>query len=336
MKNIAILLALIILTTGCSDYLEETASSNRETFLAVCEQVDQHYSFFTYTHSNWDSIVQYHVSELPEEPSDEELFTAIDHLLNELNDGHTNVYTPNGIAGNTQYFSSYLNNTIDNTQAYFSSYEVINQAFDIGSFNTNHIAYLKLKSLAGDDNVFEKIDSISTLISESEGLIIDVRDNRGGNISNSEIVVYRFTNNILTPCKYRYRNGREHNDFSTWQNYTINGSKIDSQYNKPIAILTNRITYSAAEWFVFSMKCLENVNCIGDTTGGGSAKPIFRELPNGWMLRVSNTQCQLPPGNDFQNIGLKPDIPLWLTNDDLIQNKDAIIERAILWITNSI
>lgn len=335
MKHLLLVILMFSLMVGCSEYLDAPEQLNLETFTAVCEQVDRHFPFFEYTQLNWDSVVTVYENSISDKPDDEELFNTISNLLTELNDAHTNIFAPSGTGGNVQYFAAYKNNTIDDIEHYFSSYKSINNAFGMGFIKDENIAYLQIKTLAGDDELFEKADSLVDLIQTTEGLIIDVRANRGGLISNSEIVITNLTNEQLQPCQFRYRNGTKHTDFSEWTNYTIDGSTNKNSYPKPIMILTNRTTYSAAEWFVLSMQCLTNVTCIGDTTGGGSAKPIFRELPNGWMLRVSNTQCQLPSGNDFQNVGLFPDIPLWLSDEDIFNNTDAILEKAIETITTN-
>jgi C-terminal processing protease CtpA/Prc len=74
---------------------------------------------------------------------------------------------------------------------------------------------------------------------------------------------------------------------------------------------------------------------VGDTTGGGSAIPILRELPNGWILRISNSQLMLPSGTDFQNTGLYPQFPIWITSQDAENGIDTILEKAISILTNN-
>jgi C-terminal processing protease CtpA/Prc len=99
--------------------------------------------------------------------------------------------------------------------------------------------------------------------------------------------------------------------------------------DKPVAVLTNRGSFSATEWFVLFMQLQANVTIVGDTTGGGGAVPISRELPNGWILRVSNTQTKLASGKVFQKSGIAPDVPVWITESDEQKNVDTILESAI-------
>ena len=106
------------------------------------------------------------------------------------------------------------------------------------------------------------------------------------------------------------------------------GSKI-KWTDKPVIVLTNRRSYSATEWFVLFMDLQPNVQIVGDTTGGGGAVPITRELPNGWILRVSNTQTRLPSGKVFQKSGIFPDVPVWIPQEDETNNIDTILEKAI-------
>jgi C-terminal processing protease CtpA/Prc len=88
--------------------------------------------------------------------------------------------------------------------------------------------------------------------------------------------------------------------------------------------------YSATGWFLLEMKSLPYVKLIGDTTGGGSAQPIVRELPNGWIVRMSNSQRLSSEGKDDQYTGLYPDIPVWISQKNIQEGKDSILERAII------
>jgi C-terminal processing protease CtpA/Prc len=99
--------------------------------------------------------------------------------------------------------------------------------------------------------------------------------------------------------------------------------------NKPVMILTNRQSFSATEWFVLLMDLAPKVQIVGDTTGGGGSVPITRELPNGWTLRISNTQTRLPSGRMFQGTGIYPDVPVWISKEDESNSIDTILEKAM-------
>ena len=59
------------------------------------------------------------------------------------------------------------------------------------------------------------------------------------------------------------------------------------RWAKPIVVLTNRSTFSAANNFASVMKNLPGVTIVGSVTGGGSGVPFSSELPCGWGIRFS-------------------------------------------------
>jgi len=83
------------------------------------------------------------------------------------------------------------------------------------------------------------------------------------------------------------------------------------------------------------MSNLPQVCIIGDCTGGGSGLPFSSELPNGWVIRFSaspiyNTQKK------HTEFGIEPDIHVELTQEDISNGFDTIIERAKKWILSGI
>lgn len=327
-KRIYIIILVIILW-GCDKIIDDsTSNSPKEVFQTFWEEVDRHYSFFEYQNTNWDSIYYANIEDIDDLTSDEKLFSLMCTTLDHLNDAHTNLYSPFGKGGNTDYFDGVSTNELENNIDYFSNYFTLNSALDYAELKSSNLAYVKIKTFSGEQSLFEVLEAISTNLQKKQGIIIDVRSNLGGYISNAQIVLGYFTTETLTACQYRYRNGGAHTDFSDWQDYKITPSnELITDMN--IAVITNRMTYSAAEWFVVGAQILPQTTIVGDTTGGGSGRPITRDLPNGWILKVSNTQVLLPSGDDFQFTGLIPDVPITMTNQDYIDNRDALLEKAI-------
>lgn len=325
-----VFLFLFWLFVGCENqFLKDNSSNPEYVFESFWYELNRNYSFFSYMNLNWDSVYSSYRPLVMPGTTDDELFRIFGDILNLLNDAHTNVYTPMGIAGNTDYFEKYPINQIDSDQPYFKYYQSNNRIFEFGELASSNLGYVKIKTFDGEHDNFEKFDSIINSFKSSLGLIIDVRSNRGGKISNSELIIKSIADSLRFICKYRIRNGPSHENFSDWINYYTKFSETNAYYKKPIAILTNRQSFSATEWFVLSAGILPNVTIVGDTTGGGSAFPIIQELPNGWLLRISNTQTVLPSGRDFQFTGLYPDIPIWINANDASRNIDTILEKAI-------
>ncbi len=158
------------------------------------------------------------------------------------------------------------------------------------------------------------------------GIIIDVRSNGGGNSDNADIIISRFNDQERLFLSERRRIG-DRDEFGPWISATTKVHK-GTRFTKPVIVLTNRRCFSTTEWFIAGMRTMPHVTIMGDTTGGGSGNPLFKELSNGWKMRTSNTQKDLPEGGDYQFIGLFPDVPLWINETDSLLGNDTILQSA--------
>jgi carboxyl-terminal processing protease len=184
----------------------------------------------------------------------------------------------------------------------------------------------------GDQTLWSQaIDVIINTLKDCKGIIVDIRNNGGGNDALGNIVAGRFADQPRVYSYVRFRSGPSHSDFTDYQANSIQ-PQGPRQYTKPVALLTNRLCFSSAEGTILMMRVLPNVTVIGDTTGGGSANPITLTLPNGWSYRVSRWIQYTAQKTIFEGTGLPPNIPLWISPADAIAGHDAILERAIQFL----
>ena len=124
----------------------------------------------------------------------------------------------------------------------------------------------------------------------------------------------------------QHKRGPRHDDFSPMEAIRIEPFK-GLRWQKPVCILTNRRTFSAANSFVMFLKGLPRVTVIGDRTGGGAGLPFTSELPNGWTLRFSAS-----PMYDSEmrmtEMGIDPDMKVDISSADYARSIDTIIETA--------
>ena len=124
-----------------------------------------------------------------------------------------------------------------------------------------------------------------------------------------------------------HKTGKGHNAFATPQTITLRPSN-SLRWQKPVVVLTNRRTYSAANTFALYLKSLPNVTLIGDRTGGGSGMPFSSELPGGWSVRFSAAPL-LGRNMEHTEFGIDPDVKVSITSADYRRGVDTILERAI-------
>ena len=94
-------------------------------------------------------------------------------------------------------------------------------------------------------------------------------------------------------------------------------------------LLTNRDVYSAANMFACFMKEVPNVTLVGGKTGGGGGLPCSFYLPNGWTLTMSGQRMTLDVNKIHIEPGVEPDINVTITEEDIQNDVDSILERAI-------
>ena len=202
------------------------------------------------------------------------------------------------------------------------------------------IAHLTLKSFA-DNNVVAGFDSLFASLETSEALILDLRDNGGGNsnvgyallgyLTDRPFPIVRCASRIYRPVR------RAHGFKEGWHeeapvDWPANGSR---QYMKPVAVLISPRTGSAAEDFCVSFRLMQRGKLIGETTAGSTGQPLVFGLPGGGNAMVCTAHCTFPDGKEFVGVGIKPDIEVHLTMEDTKVGKDTVLEAASHYLRQS-
>ena len=101
-------------------------------------------------------------------------------------------------------------------------------------------------------------------------------------------------------------------------------------WGKPVVVLCNRSTFSAANNFVSVMKSLPNVRIVGATTGGGSGMPFSSELTNGWGVRFSASPVRDPEGH-LTEFGVEPSEGCAVDLDpvEALAGRDTMLDFAV-------
>lgn len=331
MQKVFILLLIAIVTYSCSEAFlgKDPESTPRENFEYLWKTLDEKYSFFDYKKIDWDAIHLKYAAKITDHTNDIDLFNILFEMLNELRDAHVNLSSPFNVS---RYEAVFYSSPENYDGRVVSSYYLKSDYYITGPFKHQlvgkggAVGYIRLadfeQSISGGD-----VDFILARFQYLKGIIIDVRNNGGGLISNVFTIVSRFVNSKTLVYKSLVKTGPGHNDFSAPNDVYIE-HQGPLKYSKPICILTNRGCYSATSFFVLAMKALPNVITVGDTTGGGLGAPTGGELPNGWAYRFSCSQTLSPSGVNFED-GIPPDRVKYLDENSLLYGHDSIIDEAI-------
>jgi carboxyl-terminal processing protease len=73
---------------------------------------------------------------------------------------------------------------------------------------------------------------------------------------------------------------------------------------------------------------------VGEKTAGSTGNPISVPLPGGGTFMVVSKRELFPDGREFVGIGISPDVPVHLTQQDLLQGTDPVLNKGIDVIRN--
>jgi hypothetical protein len=325
---ISILLSMIY--TSCSDmFVGPNPDADPYTvFDILWKEIDRYYPFFDIKDVDWEEVRQSYAHGIHNDMTGQDLFRELSAMMNGLRDGHLNIFTP---YGTSSYMGWYDGAPINFSKRVIEEYYLresrsitANGIIMYGRYGD--VGYIHISTFAGTDSWPRNIDSVLNELSDTEGLILDIRDNSGGNSANSRYIAGRFADRQHTYSFSQYRSGSGHDEFTDLQSHVI--SPAATVYKKPVALLTNRRCYSAAEDFVLAMRMFPNVIQIGDRTGGGFGNPVFRELPNGWIYRIPVWRQFTSEMENLEDIGIEPHIRIDITESNLRAGRDTIMERA--------
>ena len=305
---------------------EDTPTGN---FEALWKIIDEHYCFFDYKQHeyglDWNEVYNKYKLRINDNMYSTQLFEVLTNMLAELRDGHVNLYTSYDLGRYWTWYEAYPKNFSDTLgRRYLGTDYKISGGLRYRILDDN-IGYLRYESF--QSSVSEgALDDAIYYMALCHGLIIDIRNNGGGNLTTAEKLAGRFVHEKTLVSYQQHKTGKGHDDFSELEpRYLEPSSNI--RWHKPVCILTNRSVFSAANDFAVIMHALPNVKLVGDRTGGGSGLPMSSSLPNGWSVRFS--ACPMYDRNkQHTEFGIDPDVNVALTDEATAQGIDLIIEKA--------
>ena len=245
----------------------------------------------------------------------------------ELRDGHVNLYAAHDVARYGRWFDDYPMNYSDSLERkYLGRADEYRQAaglsYRVLDDNVGYVRCASFSSGFGEGNLAQVMADLSLC----DGLIVDVRSNGGGQLTYAARLASAFIDKRTLGGYMSHKTGPGHADLSTPEPVWLDPF-AGLRWQKPVAVLTNRRTYSAANTFVMYMKGLPGVTIVGDRTGGGAGMPLNAELPSGWLVRFSACPMYDRDGQ-ITEMGIDPDVKVDITSEDYARSVDTIIETA--------
>lgn len=170
-----------------------------------------------------------------------------------------------------------------------------------------NIAYVGLSHFADPELGYDAAAAAMRFIENSDAVIYDLRYNNGGTLEMAQLLASQLFRGDKDQelFDYYYLEDGKRVERGQWVLPALPAKRLTG---KPVYILTGSTSFSAAEWFAFSLKKLGRATLVGARTAGG-AHPVDRK-PVGadFFVQVPIGQIKDPvDGGDFEGRGVTPD-----------------------------
>jgi carboxyl-terminal processing protease len=340
MKKLIYLSLVGLFFNSCSKtFLGDTPDNTTENvFNYFIQQMEENYSGKDVRAVNWDSLVQIYRPKINAQTTENQLISTMNAMLLPFGDQHLTFNTSNRFY-NPASFSFFPNsdslpNFINDAavekilKIRLKTYKTL---FAYGKTSDNK-GYINVRTF-GDDNLkqtdFEFFSTILEELKDTKGLIVDVRQNGGGNEAYAKIVAGRLVTSTQIYKYNRTKIGLTKTDYNDFQKSELSPSGA-WQYGQPIMILTNKYTYSTGINFVLMLRTQTHVTTLGTATGDGVVGGASREMPNGWRLQIPSGLAYLPDKTVIEGSGgVKPKIEATISAVNRQNGVDTILEKAL-------
>jgi carboxyl-terminal processing protease len=172
------------------------------------------------------------------------------------------------------------------------------------------------------------LDKIADDFNDLDGIIIDIRNNPGGDDSTAITIINRFCDRKRVAFHRKTKNGPREDDFTSLKTWHIE-PQGDAQFTGPIVLLTCDSVFSGGEAFALAIRQLPHITIIGDHTNGIFSYQLEKKLPNGWHYRLSYQKYFSADMVCYEGKGVPVDIRLLNKKTDIENGIDPLITRAL-------
>lgn len=197
------------------------------------------------------------------------------------------------------------------------------------------ISYVAINTF-GTSEVVDKFKKYMDRIRDSKGLIIDVRENGGGNSENGDRIVSFLIDKKIPNLRWKTPQhiaafeawGRTKN-WHTGEAEYVEPCEEMERFRGPIVALMGTESFSAAEDFLVLLHSSKRATLVGGKSGGSTGQPLRFELDYGVNGKICTKRDTYPDGREFVGIGVIPDVEFHVTQKSIAEGKDIVLQRGI-------
>jgi carboxyl-terminal processing protease len=184
----------------------------------------------------------------------------------------------------------------------------------------NQIGYIELFTF-GDSTNEELHKALKDLMSQNPaGIVLDLRNNGGGYRDTAIDVASQFVSQ--SPVMFE--------EFGDGRKETFDTKKGGLATKIPLVVLINEGSASASEIVAGAIQDFQRGYLVGVTSyGKGSVQNFINLGDDQGAVRVTIARWLTPLGRQINGIGLQPDFPVEITEEDLAAGRDPQLDQAV-------
>ena len=179
------------------------------------------------------------------------------------------------------------------------------------------IQYIRLSSFISK-NASTEIETILNDCSNKKGIILDLRSNPGGLLTNAIYISDMLLKGgviVSTVDRDRYK--------------TTTRARYGQVSEKPIVVLINKGSASASEILSGALKDNHRATIIGEQSFGKGLVQEINKLPDEAGMNITIQRYLTPSGQDINKKGITPDVVIELTEEHVKNKDDVQLKKAI-------
>ncbi len=184
----------------------------------------------------------------------------------------------------------------------------------------NKIAYIKITNF--NDDTFDRFKEAvnKALLENPKGIIIDLRNNPGGYLTQAVDIASYWVENGQVVVIEKFADGNE-------KPYTASGNPVLKNY--PTMVLVNSGSASGSEILAGALQDYKLAELIGKKTFGKGSVQNLEEFEDGSALKITIARWLTPLGRQIDKNGIEVDEDIELTEEDYNADKDPQLDKAL-------
>lgn len=202
------------------------------------------------------------------------------------------------------------------------------------------VRYVRIANFEDPSMADEFLNLVDTLDEDSTtGLVIDLRFCLGGRSDVAEKMIGALIDAPVSSPHWKYPHYvAAHRTWGRPPEWSTASNMIPAREGRrflgPTVILTAGTASSTAEDFVISLRQASRALLVGERTAGSAGNPINLPLPGGGQFRMATFRAYLPDGGEYVGIGLRPDVEIRPTKQDIQSGVDAVMDMGLEVLAN--